>query len=133
MYEQYKIRTDGPYNINGSTSGVYYYFYNVSFCTSNGKFYYSGSGNDYNMPHFTRNGWATTNNRSAGTYCSMAWYYRFTCENLWKSHYYIDVYSSRVKSTTYSKGSTQYTDVTSTSSSTYPSNGKDGNYWYVYK
>ncbi len=33
----------------------------------------------------------------------------------------------------YSKGSNQYLDVTSNSSSTYPTNGKSGSYWYVYK
>lgn len=37
------------------------------------------------------------------------------------------------KSTTYSKGVTQYSDVTSTSSSAYPTNAKSGSYWYVYK
>lgn len=31
------------------------------------------------------------------------------------------------------KGTTQYSDITSTSSNTYPSNGASGSYWYVYK
>ena len=33
---------------------------------------------------------------------------------------------------TYSKGSTSYGTVSSTSKYTYPTNGKSGNYWYVY-
>ena len=32
-----------------------------------------------------------------------------------------------------SKGTTKYSDVTSTNNSTYPSNGASGSYWYVYK
>lgn len=45
-----------------------------------------------------------------------------------------DVYRATANgTTTYSKGTTQYTDVTSTSSSEYPSNGRSGSYWYVYK
>ena len=43
-----------------------------------------------------------------------------------------DVYQG-VSKTNYSKGTTQYSDVTSTSSSAYPSNGASGSYWYVYK
>jgi len=40
---------------------------------------------------------------------------------------------SYVKSTTTTKGTTQYSDVTANSSSAYPSNGASGSYWYVYK
>ena len=49
--------------------------------------------------------------------------------------YLYNIYvASSSSSTTYSKGSTQYSDVISTNSSTYPSNGKaDDGYWYVYK
>ena len=49
--------------------------------------------------------------------------YRFSVTN----------YDSVVESTSYSKGDTSYSDATATSSSTYPSNGRSGSYWYVYK
>lgn len=38
-----------------------------------------------------------------------------------------------VESITDSKGTIQYEDATSTSSTEYPTNGKSGEYWYVYK
>lgn len=41
--------------------------------------------------------------------------------------------ASVVKESKYSKGTTQYSDVTSTSKSTYPNGGASGSYWYVYK
>lgn len=48
--------------------------------------------------------------------------------------YTFSVYKKTAKKNiSYSKGTTQYSDVTSTSSSTYPSNGASGSYWYVYK
>lgn len=42
-------------------------------------------------------------------------------------------YISVLSNTTYSKGTTQYSNTTSTTDSKYPTNGKDGSYWYVYK
>ena len=46
---------------------------------------------------------------------------------------YTNLFSPDIKSdTTYSKGTQQYSDVTSTSSSAYPTNGQSGSYWYVY-
>ena len=48
--------------------------------------------------------------------------------------YCIELKKYSSKSTrTDKKGTTQYSDVTSTSSSAYPSNGASGSYWYVYK
>ena len=41
--------------------------------------------------------------------------------------------SSVVNGTVTKKGTTQYSNVTSTSYSKYPSNGESGSYWYVYK
>ena len=41
--------------------------------------------------------------------------------------------ASPAKSTTYSQGTTSYGEVTSTASNTYPTNGRSGSYWYVYK
>ena len=38
-----------------------------------------------------------------------------------------------VRGVKYSKGTTKYTDVTSTNKSAYPTNDKSGSYWYVYK
>ena len=40
---------------------------------------------------------------------------------------------SSVANTTYSRGTTQYSDVTSTSRGGYPDNNYSGSYWYVYK
>lgn len=50
----------------------------------------------------------------------------------WEFQASIMKYTTNVE-TTYSKGSNQYSDVTSNSSLTYPTNGKSGSYWYVYK
>ena len=41
-------------------------------------------------------------------------------------------YVSNGSTTSYSKGSTNYGLVSSTSNDSYPSNGKSGSYWYVY-
>ena len=47
---------------------------------------------------------------------------------------YTNLFNPDIKSdTTYSKGTKQYTDVTSANSSEYPTDGKSGSYWYVYK
>lgn len=71
------------------------------------------------------------------TSSSRPYYYCYTgcwgCSS-WNKRYNYDYYNIDVTSTPhYSKGSTKYSDVTSTNSSTYPSNGASGSYWYVYK
>lgn len=38
-----------------------------------------------------------------------------------------------IEDTTYTKGTTQYSDVKGTTKTAYPNNGKSGSYWYVYK
>ena len=71
------------------------------------------------------------------TSSSKPYYYCYT--GCWGSasfnkRYNYDYYNINVTSTPkYSKGSTKYSDVTSSSSSAYPSNGASGSYWYVYK
>ncbi len=42
-------------------------------------------------------------------------------------------YTVSTGNTQYSKGTTKYDDVTATNSTAYPTNGRSGNYWYVYK
>lgn len=42
------------------------------------------------------------------------------------------IYTSK-EATKYSKGTTKYSDVTSTSSTSYPNNKESGSYWYIYK
>lgn len=42
-------------------------------------------------------------------------------------------YVSKHVDSSWSKGGTQYSDITSTNKVAYPSNGREGGYWYVYK
>jgi len=63
------------------------------------------------------------------------YYYRFgTRSSNCGGYYYYCAYLFTISSSdVFSKGSTSYGTVTSTSASTYPTNGYSGSYWYVYE
>ena len=113
-------------------TGIQGWARNINFDTSTGK-YSSGSycytcyGSLYNTYVYAL---GNSNPNGALYYCYLGQnslygsYYR--CFNIYRA-------TSELVSSTEKKGSTQYKDVTSADSSEYPTNGKSGSYWYVYK
>ncbi len=61
-------------------------------------------------------------------------YYCSTGVSACEQRTYTNLYNVIVEEkATYSKGTTKYTDTTGTTSTAYPTNGRSGDYWYVYK
>ena len=106
------------FKVNSSTGCIY--VTGTFTCTSNAM-YKSGRTSGY----YQQNGYGSVlyvNSLSIGNVNTKN-AYQIISGTEWKSK----------SQTTYSKGTTQYSDVTSTNNSTYPSNGASGSYWYVYK
>ena len=96
--------------------------------TRAGKFYYSCTGGGFYIYQVSSGVWFMR--KPTYNYA-----YKKTSNSTSGSKYLV-VYSQTARiaqSTTYSKGSTSYGTVTSTTSSTYPSNGRSSSdgYWYV--
>ena len=86
--------------------------------TNNGKYYFSPAGSS-SQSNWTR--WIWSLNHSDGLLC-VHWN-----ECTWRSYTRYQISSYKIK------GSTSYGNVSSASSSTYPSNSYSGSYWYVSK
>ena len=114
------------YNVNigvGHKNGV---SSRPTFNASNGK-YETGTSRQF-RPNASSSGYIAPSYSWVSSWCYISGA-KYCCGTYIAT---VTTYSSKSE-TVYSKGSTKYSDITSTSSSAYPSNGRSDSYWYVYK
>lgn len=139
-WERYSVNSTTTYKLVASSvkqvnlSGCIYVYYSYIFNSATGKI--TGNGSVYNRSTYESNSglgplYHYCIGSSAMRYYS-AYVNHIDSRNKITTWNVID-YTVGTGATTYSKGTTKYSNVTSTSSSAYPTNAKSGSYWYVYK
>ncbi len=128
------VYTWDRYNTTSTTT------YSYSDTGSTGTVSATKAGTVYKPAKFTESSGWTFAAVTGSTLTSGSWF--ATSNSATAKIYYFNSWASEssarytavrttTKNTTYSKGSTKYAAVTSTSSSAYPANGQSGSYWYV--
>ena len=112
------------------SSGSWTVYTSVSFSNTSG---FSGSGNNQSMYYGGWGQYASWRNMRYACISATSYYYLSSVGNYSGGYNYVMNKYTCSRKTIYSKGTTKYSDVTSTSSTAYPNGGASGSYWYVYK